>query len=77
MQFSMARKFTLQPLRIYDVKPPEKYRQILTTRWARMLRILYVVEKKCLNFRDNVIFFIGGRFAMLSKLSTKKDITVD
>ncbi len=24
MQFSMARKFTLQPLRRYDVKPPEK-----------------------------------------------------
>jgi hypothetical protein len=24
MQFSMARKFTLQPLRRYDVKPPKK-----------------------------------------------------
>ncbi len=24
MQFSMARNFTLQPLRRYDVKPPEK-----------------------------------------------------
>ncbi len=24
MQFSMARKFTLQPLHRYDVKPPEK-----------------------------------------------------
>jgi hypothetical protein len=24
MQFSMGRKFTLQPLRRYDVKPPEK-----------------------------------------------------
>ncbi len=24
MQFSMARKFTLQPLRRYDAKPPEK-----------------------------------------------------
>ncbi len=28
MQFSMARKFTLQPLRIYDVKPPEKTKQM-------------------------------------------------
>jgi len=27
MQFSMARKFTLQPLRRYDVKPPEKTAQ--------------------------------------------------
>ncbi len=27
MHFSMARKFTLQPLRIYDVKPPEKTAQ--------------------------------------------------
>jgi hypothetical protein len=26
-QFSMARKFTLQPLRRYDVKPPEKIAQ--------------------------------------------------
>jgi hypothetical protein len=26
MQFSMALKFTLQPLRRYDVKPPEKNR---------------------------------------------------
>jgi hypothetical protein len=27
MQFSMARKFTLQPLRRYNVKPPEKTAQ--------------------------------------------------
>jgi hypothetical protein len=27
MQFSMARNFTLQPLRRYDVKPPEKTAQ--------------------------------------------------
>jgi hypothetical protein len=27
MQFSMARKFTLQPLRRYDVKPPGKTEQ--------------------------------------------------
>jgi hypothetical protein len=27
MQFSMARKFTLQPLRRYDVKPPKKTAQ--------------------------------------------------
>jgi hypothetical protein len=27
MQFSMARKFTLQPLRRYDIKPPEKTAQ--------------------------------------------------
>ncbi len=27
MQFSMARTFTLQPLRRYDVKPPEKTAQ--------------------------------------------------
>jgi hypothetical protein len=26
-KFSMARKFTLQPLRRYDVKPPEKTAQ--------------------------------------------------
>jgi hypothetical protein len=28
MQFSLARKFTLQPLRSYDVKPPEKTAQV-------------------------------------------------
>ncbi len=27
IKFSMARKFTLQPLRIYDVNPPEKTEQ--------------------------------------------------
>ncbi len=27
MQFSMGRKFTLQPLRRYDVKPPKKNTQ--------------------------------------------------
>jgi hypothetical protein len=27
MQFSIARKFTLQLLRIYDIKPPEKTAQ--------------------------------------------------
>jgi hypothetical protein len=27
MQFSIARKFTLQPLRRYDVKPPKKTAQ--------------------------------------------------
>ena len=28
MKLSMARKFTLQPLRRYDVKPPKKTAQI-------------------------------------------------
>ncbi len=33
MQFSMARKFTLQPLRRYDVKPPEKTEQAYSYVW--------------------------------------------
>jgi hypothetical protein len=28
MQFSVARKFMVQPLRRYDVKPPEKTAQV-------------------------------------------------
>ncbi len=36
LQFSMARKFTLQPLHRYDVKPPEKTAQAEYYVWRNM-----------------------------------------
>ncbi len=39
MQFSMACKFTLQPLRKYDVKPPEK------TEWHLYINVIYCISE--------------------------------
>jgi hypothetical protein len=41
MQFSMARKSTLQPLRRYDVKPPEKTAQAYLMFDAQCLQKTY------------------------------------
>jgi hypothetical protein len=52
MQFSMARKFTLQPLHRYDIKPPEKGR-----RW-KSKRIQYRL-KKSLNIQQRMLLFLS------------------